>query len=183
MKPTVDIYHALDDSKQHLDTGTEYWEAFDIATLLGFKIWRNFSRGLYQSMADCLEAGQSIEAHFYCDRPELDPGTAWSLDPSDMTLTRYAGELVSKLYFDSSWRPAKAIHQYFKDTLYHHAQAHFKANQPIELATTLDRLKQTQGGEAFWYARDVARPLGLVQANSVIRLIKRALGYNATLNV
>src|SRR3989344_8946364 len=86
--------------KKFTKEGVEYWEARELAPLLGYDKWENFQKVIEKAKSACLQSGQEVEYHF----PDagkmiiLAKGTAREAkrEIEDYHLSRYACYLIAQ---------------------------------------------------------------------------------------
>lgn len=86
-------YKCFEDIKQTHDDGTEYWSARELATVLNYSKWENFSKVISRAMLACKNSGRSVEDDFPEVRKIVKAGIT-SKSVIDYELTRYACYLI-----------------------------------------------------------------------------------------
>ena len=87
-------YKPFEDSKQADENGLEFWYARDLATILEYAKWENFSKVIKRAMLACRNSGISIDDHFPEVRKMVDIGSDAKRKLADYKLTRYACYLI-----------------------------------------------------------------------------------------
>ena len=83
------------DAIRHVDdAGNEYWSARDLAKLLGYKDWRNFTKAIAKAEEACEGSGQAISDHFGEANEMVSIGSGAKRRREDYHLTRYACYLI-----------------------------------------------------------------------------------------
>lgn len=80
----------------HDETGTEFWCARDLQTLLGYSRWENFVNVIQKAITSCKNAGYSPEDHFLEITKMVDLGSGAQRQIDDIALTRYACYLIAQ---------------------------------------------------------------------------------------
>jgi DNA-damage-inducible protein D len=78
------------------DTGTEFWFARDLQTLLGYSKWENFAKVIDKAKTACKNAGYRVVDHFLDIRKKVTLGSGAEREIDDMALTRYACYLIAQ---------------------------------------------------------------------------------------
>ena len=86
-------YKCFEDIKQIHDDGTEYWSARELATVLNYSKWENFSKVISRAMLACKNSGRSVTDDFPEIRKIVKAGVT-SKSVIDYELTRYACYLI-----------------------------------------------------------------------------------------
>ena len=87
-------YKPFEDSKQADENGLEFWYARDLAAILEYAKWENFSKVIKRAMLACRNSGISIDDHFPEVRKMVDIGSDAKRKLADYKLTRYACYLI-----------------------------------------------------------------------------------------
>ena len=83
----------FDAIRQVDDAGNEYWSARDLAKLLGYKDWRNFTKAIVKAKDACNGSRQAVSAHFG-ETTEIVRAGATNKPRENYHLTRYACYLI-----------------------------------------------------------------------------------------
>lgn len=86
-------YKRFEDIKHVRDDGTEYWNARELAPVLEYAQWRNFSKVIGRAMIACENSGHSVLDDFAEVSKIVDAG-ATSKPVKDYELSRYACYLI-----------------------------------------------------------------------------------------
>lgn len=86
-------YKRFEDIKHVRDDGTEYWSARELALVLEYAQWRNFSKVIGRAMIACENSGHSVLDDFAEVSKIVDAG-ATSKPIKDYELSRYACYLI-----------------------------------------------------------------------------------------
>ena len=74
--------------------GGEYWNARDVAPLLGYTKWQNFEIAIQRAMVICELTGIEVSKHFIETKKSIFLGSRATRDIRDYCLTRYAVHLI-----------------------------------------------------------------------------------------
>ena len=74
----------------------ECWSARDLCTLLGYKLWQNFTKVIDKAKEACINVGQKVEDHFIDVNKMVVIGSGAERQIDDIILTRYACYLVAQ---------------------------------------------------------------------------------------
>lgn len=74
----------------------ECWSARDLCTLLGYKLWQNFTKVIDKAKDACTNVGQQVEDHFIDINKMVVIGSGAERQVDDIMLTRYACYLVAQ---------------------------------------------------------------------------------------
>ena len=79
------------ESIKHIDkNGVEYWFARELAEVLTYSKWENFSKVIKRAMLSCKNSGYEIHDHFPEVRKMVVIGSGTNRNVVDYRLTRYA---------------------------------------------------------------------------------------------
>src|SRR5262249_8330414 len=79
---------------QTTEDGGEYWSARDLAQVLGYVQWRNFTQVIAQAQTACRNSGQAPSDHFAAASKMVALGSGAQRELADWHLSRYACYLV-----------------------------------------------------------------------------------------
>lgn len=83
-------------ARKHVETGTEFWCARDLQTLLGYARWENFAKVVEKAATSCRKAGYEPRDHFLEVTKKVSLGSGAQRDIDDIALTRYACYLIAQ---------------------------------------------------------------------------------------
>jgi DNA-damage-inducible protein D len=83
----------FDAIKRYTPQGIEYWNGRDLARLLGYKDWRNFTKAVAKAIEACEQSGRAPSGDF-AEITEIVKAGATSKPREDYQLSRYACYLV-----------------------------------------------------------------------------------------
>jgi DNA-damage-inducible protein D len=75
------------------DDGSEYWSARELADVLGYTEWRNFTKVIDKAMIACNTSGRDVACDFVDDNKIVKAGVT-SKEIKDYELSRYACYLI-----------------------------------------------------------------------------------------
>ncbi len=75
----------------------ECWSARDLSSLLGYKLWQNFTKVIEKAREACTNVGQHITDHFIDVNKMVVIGSGAERQIDDIMLTRYACYLLLKM--------------------------------------------------------------------------------------
>jgi DNA-damage-inducible protein D len=87
-------YKCFEDIKHIRSDGGEYWSARELAPVLGYAKWENFSKVIDKAMIACKNSGHEVSDHFPDVRKMVDIGSGAGRSVDDYELTRYACYLI-----------------------------------------------------------------------------------------
>ncbi len=87
-------YRRFEDIKHTTDDGVEFWYARELAPVLEYAKWENFSKVIDRAMLACQNSGFPINDHFPEVRKMVDLGSGSKRSIKDYILSRYACYLV-----------------------------------------------------------------------------------------
>jgi hypothetical protein len=87
-------YERFEDIKQIRDDGSEYWSARELASVLEYAKWENFSKVIAKAIIACEVSGFNVLDHFLDIRKMVDIGSGTTRNLKDYGLSRYACYLI-----------------------------------------------------------------------------------------
>ena len=87
-------YKRFEDIKNARLDGSEFWSARELATVLDYTKWENFSKVIDRAMLACKNSGFEITDHFPDVRKMVDIGSGTQRKVKDYELSRYACYLI-----------------------------------------------------------------------------------------
>ncbi|MDR0737907.1 MAG: DNA damage-inducible protein D [Prevotellaceae bacterium] len=87
-------YQNFEQIKHANENGVEYWFARELASVLGYTEWRNFTKVMDRATLACKNSGQRILDHFVELNKMVDIGSKTKRKIADYKLTRYACYLI-----------------------------------------------------------------------------------------
>ncbi|MDR1002912.1 MAG: DNA damage-inducible protein D [Oscillospiraceae bacterium] len=87
-------YKKFEEIKHTYADGTEYWLARELALVLDYTEWRNFTRVIDKAMIACENSGYAVFDHFVDINKMVDIGSDTKRNVKDCELTRYACYLI-----------------------------------------------------------------------------------------
>jgi len=87
-------YKCFEDIKTIRTDGSEFWSARELAPILAYNKWENFSKVINRAMLACQNSGHSIDDHFPEVRKMVEIGSGTTRKVKDYELTRYACYLI-----------------------------------------------------------------------------------------
>lgn len=93
----VQLHQAFESIVQiHPESGTEFWLARDLQTVLGYQRWENFARVVDKAKTSCVTAGYTEQDHFLDVTKKVAIGLGAEREIEDIALTRYACYLIAQ---------------------------------------------------------------------------------------
>lgn len=102
----------FEEAGHEADQGDKRWFARDLAALLGYTKWENFSAVITRAKDACAQAGNNCADHFPDVRKMIPIGKGGSRAVEDVELSRYAAYLVAQ-NADARKRPVAIAQTYF----------------------------------------------------------------------
>ena len=88
-------HHATFESIRQLDLNdNEFWLARELAPLLDYQAWRNFTQVIDKAIQACVKSGNPVEDHFVDVNKMVDSGSGAQRELADVRLSRYACYLI-----------------------------------------------------------------------------------------
>ena len=87
-------YKRFEDIKNMRPDGSEFWLARELASVLDYTKWENFSKVIDRAMLACKNSGFEIADHFPEVRKMVDIGSGTKRKVKDYELSRYACYLI-----------------------------------------------------------------------------------------
>jgi DNA-damage-inducible protein D len=87
-------YKRFEDIKRTRDDKSEYWSARDLAPVLDYTEWRNFTKVINKAIIACNNSGHEVSDHFVDVNKMVDIGSGAGRSVDDYELTRYACYLI-----------------------------------------------------------------------------------------
>lgn len=87
-------YQRFEDIKHTTDEGVEFWYARELAPVLEYAKWENFSKVIDRAMLACKNSGFDIADHFPDVRKMVELGSGSKRSVKDYMLSRYACYLI-----------------------------------------------------------------------------------------
>jgi len=89
--PNVSPFEAI---RREDEDGGEYWSARELAKILGYTEWRNFTTAIEKAKEACQNSGQAISDHFVDTNKMIEAGKKARRKIDDYHLSRYACYLI-----------------------------------------------------------------------------------------
>jgi len=86
-------YTGFEEIKQRDENGDEFWFARELASILGYQRWENFSKAIDRAMLACKNSGHDVYAEFR-EVTKFVKGSAVERTVKDYELSRYACYLI-----------------------------------------------------------------------------------------
>ncbi|GHU87252.1 DNA damage-inducible protein D [Clostridia bacterium] len=93
-KLNSDEYKTFEQIRRVRENGTEYWAARELAPVLEYAKWENFSKVIDRAMLACKNSGFEVAEHFPEVRKTIDMPKTATKSVVDYELTRYACYLI-----------------------------------------------------------------------------------------
>jgi DNA-damage-inducible protein D len=93
-KLNAEEYRTFESIKRVRDNGSEFWYARELAPVLEYTKWENFSKVIDRAMLACKNSGVEIANHFPEVRKMVEIGSGAKRGKTDYELSRYACYLV-----------------------------------------------------------------------------------------
>ena len=74
----------------------ECWSARDLCSLLGYKLWQNFTKVIDKAKEACVNVGQNVEDHFIDVNKMVVIGSGAERQIGGSMVTRYAWYLIAQ---------------------------------------------------------------------------------------
>jgi DNA-damage-inducible protein D len=87
-------YKCFEDIKKFDEDGGEYWSARDLAEILEYAEWRNFTKVIDKAMIACDVSDFNVSDHFVVVNKMVDIGSETTREVKDYNLSRYACYLI-----------------------------------------------------------------------------------------
>jgi DNA-damage-inducible protein D len=94
------------------ESGTEFWLARDLQSLLGYAKWENFAKVVEKAETACANSRYEVADHFLGVRKMVDIGSGAQRELEDIALSRYACYLIAQ-NGDPSKEPIAFAQTYF----------------------------------------------------------------------
>ena len=107
-----DLLSGLEAARHTDDMGLDYWEAREIAPLLGYKRWENFETAIGRAQTACGNSGEDVDDHFREVTKMITAGKGAQREAKDWELTRFAAYLIA-LNGDPNKQEIAAAQAYF----------------------------------------------------------------------
>jgi DNA-damage-inducible protein D len=93
-KLNSDEYKSFEQIRRVREDGTEYWTARELASVLEYAKWENFSKVIDRATLACKNSGYSVAEHFPDVRKTIEMPKTATKQVVDYELTRYACYLI-----------------------------------------------------------------------------------------
>ena len=87
-------YRCFEESKNTREDGSEFWSARELAEILDYTEWRNFSKVVDKAMIACDNSGHNVDDHFVEVTKMVDIGSNTKRRIKGYELSRYACYLI-----------------------------------------------------------------------------------------
>jgi DNA-damage-inducible protein D len=91
----AELLRAFEDAKHIDDHDVEFWQARELAPLLGYKRWENFETAIGRAKVACQNVGEDVADHFREVTKMIEVGKGAHREHSDYELTRFASYLIA----------------------------------------------------------------------------------------
>ncbi|WP_299316247.1 BRO family protein [uncultured Halomonas sp.] len=109
--PSTNTHHAsFEGIRREDEQGNEYWSARELAPLLEYHKWQNFSQVISKARLACEQSGNEVSDHFADVSKMVEIGSGAQRPVADVHLSRYACYLIvqngdpAKPVNSSAWR-------------------------------------------------------------------------------
>ena len=93
-KLNAEEYKTFESIKKLHDNGVEFWYARELASVLEYAKWENFSKVIDRAMLACKNSGYAVSDHFPEVRKMVEIGSGAKREKMDYELSRYACYLI-----------------------------------------------------------------------------------------
>ncbi|HEV7127378.1 MAG TPA: BRO family protein [Ktedonobacterales bacterium] len=89
--PRVSLFESI---RQSTEEGADFWSARDLAKVLGYTEWRNFTQAIKRAIEACENSDYAASDHFVDTNKMIAVGKGGQRNLKDVHLSRYACYLV-----------------------------------------------------------------------------------------